>query len=100
MALRFEWDPAKAAANQAKHDVSFDEATTAFGDPFAVTIPDPDHSLHEERQIIFGMSSRGRVLVVMHAERGAVGTPDATVRLISARLATRSERTAYEEGTL
>ena len=100
MALRFEWDPTKAVANVAKHGVSFDEAATVFADPLSATVPDPDHSLGEERLIIFGMSSRGRVLVVMHTERDAAGTPDAVIRLISARPATRPERTAYEEGTL
>lgn len=100
MALGFEWDPAKAAANVAKHGVSFDEAATVFADPLSATVPDPDHSLGEARLIIFGMSARGRVLVVMHTERGTAGTPDAAIRLISARLATRPERTAYEEGTL
>lgn len=71
-----------------------------FGDPLASTIPDPEHSLSEERLIIFGMSSRGRVLAVMHTARGEEGSPEAAIRLISARLTTRRERTAYEEGRL
>ena len=92
MALEFDWDPAKAAANLEKHGVSFQEAATVFNDPLSSTVADPDHSLGEERLVIFGMSERGRVLAVMHTERAAV------VRLISAREATRRERGAYEEG--
>jgi uncharacterized DUF497 family protein len=66
----FEWDPPKAEANLSKHRVSFDEGSTAFGDPFSILIPDPDHSFHEERYIVLGKSSRGRLLVVSFAERG------------------------------
>lgn len=94
MALEFEWDPAKAAANLKKHRVSFDEAATVFGDPLASTISDRAHSLAEERLVIFGTSERSRVLAVMFTERGP------RVRVISAREATRPEREAYEAGTL
>ena len=91
MALEFEWDPAKAAANYRKHRVRFEEAATAFGDPRSITIPDPDHSVGEDRFILIGRSQLSRVLVVVHLERGA------RLRLISARLATRRERQRYEE---
>ena len=94
MAYRFEWDPEKAALNVAKHGVSFAEAATVFGDPLALTVPDRPHSLGEERFAIFGRSDRGRVLAVQHTERGD------RVRLISAREATRHERSQYEDGTL
>jgi uncharacterized DUF497 family protein len=90
--LSFEWDPPKAAANLWKHGVAFDEATTAFRDAFSITILDPDSSHEEDRFVLVGLSDRGRLLVVVHTERG-----DA-VRLISARLATRHERQIYEEG--
>ncbi len=93
MALRFSWDAAKARANVAKHGVSFEEAVTVFADPLSVTIPDPRHSLGETRLVEFGLSHRGRVLAVMHVER------EDTIRLISAREATRSERNTYEEAT-
>jgi len=102
MALEFEWDPAKAAANVAKHGVSFDEASAVFADPLSSTFPDPRHSLGEERLVIFGMSSRGRVLAVMYIERqdpGAAGGEAKVIRIISARVATRRERKAYEEGS-
>jgi uncharacterized DUF497 family protein len=88
----FEWDPAKAASNLRKHGVSFDEASTIFGDPLAMLMPDPDHSIREERFVLLGMSSRRRLLVVAYAER-----PPRT-RLVSARPARRPERRQYEEG--
>jgi uncharacterized DUF497 family protein len=87
-----EWDNRKAAANLRKHGVSFDEAVTALENPLAVTYRDPDHSEDEFRFLTFGHSSNGRILVLAHADRAEA------IRLISARLATRSERRAYEEG--
>jgi uncharacterized protein len=92
MALEFQWDPAKAAANLRKHRVSFPEAATAFDDPLSVTIADPDHSAREERYLLLGLTRGGRLVVVAHADRGA------NIRIISARLADRYERRAYEEG--
>jgi uncharacterized protein len=91
MALEFVWDPAKAVANIRRHGVSFPEASTAFADPNSLTVPDPDHSATEERWILLGLSTRSRLLIVAHTERGDV------IRLISARKATRKERTVYEE---
>jgi len=88
----FEWDPVKAEANVRKHGVTFDEASTVFGDPLNLLISDPDHSLDEERYLLLGMSNRRRLLIVAFAER-----PPRT-RLISARRATREERRQYEEG--
>ncbi len=87
-----EWDSAKAAENLAKHGVSFEEAATVFRDPLSATGRDPDHSFGEERFVTFGTSSLGRLLIVAHAEYGD------TIRIISARPATKSERTIYEEG--
>jgi len=91
MSLRFTWDPAKAAANRRKHEVDFREAMTAFADAQSLTIPDPDHSEGQERWILIGQSDRQRLLVVSHTEH------DDLVRLINARLASRSERKTYEE---
>jgi uncharacterized DUF497 family protein len=90
--VRFEWDSQKAADNQRKHGVSFPEAETAFSDEFATIIDDPDHSTGEGRFILLGMSTRLRVLVVVHClrESGSV------IRLISARKATRPERAQYD----
>lgn len=93
MSYRFEWDAAKARRNLRDHGVSFDEASTVFGDPLAILMADPDHSVGEERYVVLGMSMNRRLLVVSHAER-----PPRT-RLISARPAMRSERRQYEEGT-
>ena len=88
--MHFEWDSEKAAENLAKHGVSFDEAATVFFDPLSMTIPDPDHSVGEPRFITMGGSSSGRILAVAHTERGA------TIRLISARPASASERKGSE----
>ena len=90
--MRFEWHQNKAKSNLARHGVSFEEAATIFGDPLSLTIPDPLHSDREDRFITIGMSSRFRTIVVVHADRGD------TVRIISARLATKRERKNYEEG--
>ncbi|HET6577630.1 MAG TPA: BrnT family toxin [Gemmatimonadales bacterium] len=93
MGLQFTWDPKKAAANLRKHRVGFPEAATAFADPLSVTIPDPDHSVGEERLVLIGQSDRRRLVVVAHVERGEL------IRIISARPATRRERKTYEEET-
>lgn len=90
--MEFEWDPNKADANKRKHGVTFQEGTSIFGDPLAITFADPDHSGHEERSITFGMSSQKRLLVVSHADR------ENRTRIISVRLMTRKERKIYEEG--
>ena len=90
--MRFEWDPAKAAENFAKHGVSFEEAATVFRDVLSATGADPDHSGDEERFVTFGISTGGRLLAISHTDR------DDTIRIISARTATPSERTIYEEG--
>jgi len=90
--MRFEWDERKATSNASKHGVSFREAATVFGDPLAVMFADPDHSAVEERSITFGLSRRRRLLVVAHTERGG------RTRIITARPATRTERSIYEEG--
>lgn len=91
MAYTFEWDAAKADNNRRTHGVTFDEASTVFGDPLAILLPDPDHSVKEQRYLVLGMSNRRRLLVVAFAER-----PPRT-RLISARRANRKERRRYEE---
>ncbi len=92
MAFAFEWDPEKAAANERRHGVSFDEAATAFGDPFGLVADDPRHSADELRQVLLAYSQRNRLLAVMFTERGD------RIRLISARTATPRERQTYEEG--
>ncbi|MBI0159417.1 MULTISPECIES: BrnT family toxin [unclassified Snodgrassella] len=86
----FEWNQGKAASNIKKHGVSFDEAVTVFWDENALIINDPDHSEDEDCFILLGMSENLRILVVIHCERGN------TIRLISARTATKQERKQYE----
>jgi len=86
-----DWDPDKAAANEREHGVRFSEAATASGDPVSITIPDPEHSVGEARFVLVGLSCLGRRIVVAHAE-----TED-SIRMISARLATKAERRSYEQ---
>lgn len=89
--MQFEWDQKKAEQNLRKHGVSFEEAVTVFYDPLAATFDDPDDSVGEHRYVSIGLSSRDRLLVVAHAERGE------NLRIISARLATAHERKRHED---
>ena len=89
--MNFEWDENKASSNLRKHGVSFDEATTVFGDPLAITFLDPMHSDEEDRFLTFGRASNGRFIVVAHTDR------DDRIRPISAREMTRKERFDYEQ---
>lgn len=91
MPLEFSWDRRKATANIEKHDVSFEEASTAFGDPLSMTVHDPDHSDGEARFVLIGQSFRGQLLVVVHSEE------ERGIRIISARQANRRERRDYEQ---
>jgi uncharacterized DUF497 family protein len=90
--VQFEWDPAKAAANLKRHRVSFHAAAAVLEDPLSTTFPDEAHSEAEARFLTIGASTRGHLLVVAHTERND------TVRIISARRATRREREFYEQG--
>jgi uncharacterized DUF497 family protein len=89
--IEFEWDPAKARTNEQKHGVSFFEAAEVFDDEHSSSVRDPDHSEHEDRYLIFGMSKASRHLVVSYTERGD------RIRIISARQMTPRERRAYEQ---
>ena len=93
MGLTFEWDSVKAQTNAAKHGVSFEEASTVFGDLDALTIPDSAHSEDEVRGITIGLSHRANILVVVHTERGD------NVRIISARRASQRERETYAKSS-
>jgi uncharacterized protein len=88
--MRFQYDPAKAAANRKKHRVSFADAEGVFQDPLAVTVEDPDAE-GEQRFVTVGLGSAGELLVVVYTEE-----QDEEIRLISARRATRKERKQYE----
>ncbi|MEE9293675.1 MAG: BrnT family toxin [Phycisphaerae bacterium] len=92
MGIVFEWDSRKAKSNYAKHRVSFEEASTVFGDVLSLTIADSSHArAGEERFVTIGNSYGGRVLVVVHCDE------EESIRIISARKATRRERKDYEE---
>jgi uncharacterized DUF497 family protein len=91
--MEFTWDKEKAAGNQRKHGVSFEEAQTVFMDYNALRIYDPDHSESEDRFILLGFSSALRMLVVCHCYR----ENEERIRIISARKATKTESTTYEK---
>ncbi|MFN6288949.1 MAG: BrnT family toxin [Pseudanabaena sp.] len=90
--MRFEWDNNKASKNLSKHGVSFLEAQSVFDDPLYIDFYDPDHSDREERYVIVGESKQGRLLIISYTERVN------SIRIISAREVTKSERQMYEEG--
>ena len=92
--IRFEWDTVKAASNQKKHGVSFEEARSVFFDEYATQFFDAENSGTEDRFLMLGLSSRTRILIVCHYERG----DGDIIRIISARKATRNEREHYEGG--
>jgi uncharacterized DUF497 family protein len=92
LSYRFEWDDDKARANQIKHGISFDEASTVFDDSLARIFDDGVHSINERREIIVGHSINERLLLVSFAER-----PKEMIRIISARSPTKKERKDYEE---
>jgi uncharacterized DUF497 family protein len=89
--MRFDWDDEKASANVKKHNVTFDEAETVFGDPLAAVFQDKDHSIEEKREIIIGYSSERRLLVVCFTER-----EEDQIRIITARRANPDERRKHE----
>jgi uncharacterized protein len=89
--IRFEWDEKKHSANRRRHGTSFVEAQTVFTDDNGLLLDDPEHSEDEERFILLGLSSKLRLLVVCHTYR----KDEATIRIISARKASRSEKDQY-----
>jgi uncharacterized protein len=92
--MEFEWDQSKADANLMKHGVSFEEAKTVFDNPLAAIFDDEAHSMNEQREIIIGHSQQNRLLLTAFTERSS------SIRIISARLATRKEREDYEQNAL
>lgn len=88
--MDFEWNPQKAELNIQKHGVCLEEASSVFGDYFSWTYPDVAHSIDESRYITVGLSDKNRLLIVVHTQRGE------TIRIISARPATKRERNYYE----
>jgi uncharacterized protein len=89
--MKFEWDESKKVSNLGKHGISFEEAKTVFDNPLAAIFEDPQHSIGEIREIIIGHSSHNQLLLVSFTERYGV------IRIISARLANRSESEDYEQ---
>lgn len=91
--MAFEWDPNKATQNVFKHQVTFEEAATAFDDALYITLLDEEHTVVGDRYLSIGMSSSGRLLLVAHTDR------DERIRIISARKATKNEQRFYTKGT-
>lgn len=92
MTIKFGWDRRKARVNKRKHGITFEEASTIFGDILSITIEDPAHSIAEQRFITIGTSVNNRLIVVVHTERNDI------IRIISARKTTGNERKEYEKG--
>jgi hypothetical protein len=92
---RFEWDGDKAAANSLKHGVGFAEAMTVFADGRALDGPDPRHSSDEPRRLRLGLTATQRIVTVAYTKRGH-GNGE-SIRLISARQASRRERASYRK---
>ncbi|MCL1488401.1 MULTISPECIES: BrnT family toxin [unclassified Marinobacter] len=92
--IKFEWNRTKAASNEKKHGVNFEEAQSVFFDELAVQFFDEENSVHEDRFIMLGTSALGRLVLVCHCERKG----GSVIRIISARKATVTERTHYHGG--
>lgn len=92
--IKFEWDPSKGIKNEEKHGVSFDEAQSVFFDEYAIQFFDEEHSHKEDRFLMLGLSNETRILLVCHCERDE----GETIRIISARKATKNERKYYKGG--
>jgi uncharacterized DUF497 family protein len=92
----FDWDPHKAKENLRRHRVSFEQAATVFKDPLAISIFDEEHSDEEDRWLTLGRTERERLLVVVHTFEQGKGR-GASIRIISARTATRREQKTYTD---
>ena len=90
--VKSEWDENKNQANLKKHGITFQEASTVFYDDSAILFDDPDHSAQEERFVLLGLSSKSNLCIVCHCYRES----ESTIRLISARKATKNETKTYE----
>ncbi len=92
--MKFEWDESKNQANIRKHGVDFRDAVYVFADPFALNLPDDDHSADEERWLLLGVNLREQTLLVVHTYR-----TNNVIRIISARKATHNEKATYLKRT-
>lgn len=98
MQLSFEWNPIKAAANIRKHGISFEHAAEIFQDPMALTIFDNEHSIDEERWITMGQANNRVYILVVHTYQDSDNSNEIKIRIISARLANKSEIKQYQQG--
>lgn len=93
--MKFEWDPNKEAINIKKHGVSFEQAAYVFADQFSLSMFDDEHSNQEDRWVILGKSNNEMILLVIHTFRNSDN--EETVRIISARKATKNEEKTYKQ---
>ena len=93
--MKFEWDPGKESVNRRKHGVTFWEACYVFADEHMLTLYDQEHAENEERWITIGQTPNGKILVVIRTYKASKG--EQSVRIISARKATRMEEKKYLE---
>jgi len=96
--MRFEWDTEKEKLNIQKHGISFEQASYVFADPFALSQYDDEHSQIEDRWILLGRSLNDTILTIIHTFKEESGTE--SVRIISARKATNSEKQVYQQRCL
>lgn len=94
----FEWNPEKAQSNITKHKVSFEQASTVFLDPLALSIPDEEQPDNDERWVTLGRSTDAKTVLVVHTYRENTNN-SVTIRIISARKATKHEQRQYEATT-
>lgn len=96
MRYYFDWDPNKARANQNKHRVGFEQASSIFLDPGMITIFDSKYSDYEDRWATVGIDRNGVLLVVIHTFY-QLDADTCRIRIISARKATRKEAKQHRE---
>ena len=97
MRYDFEWDIRKAKSNFRKHKINFERAVEIFRDPNLISIPDEEHSEDEERWLTMGLDENGILLIISHTFKN-VSSFISSIRIISARKATKFEAEQYEEG--
>jgi uncharacterized DUF497 family protein len=90
--IKFEWDVSKAASNERKHGVTFEEAKSVFYDDFAIQFFDDQNSELEDRFLLLGHSNQSRIILICHCEQESSDL----IRIISARQATAKERKLYK----
>ncbi|MBE7410978.1 MAG: BrnT family toxin [Leptospiraceae bacterium] len=95
--MRFDWDPEKNLKNRKKHGISFEDVVLVFSDRSAISIPDQEHSSTEDRWITIGLIPYGKIIVVVHTDQTENEKGEISIRIISARKATKKETSQYHK---